>query len=59
MLIIDKMNIIDLKLSILIDKKQQKAKNINLYLITIFNKLFFIIQMRDFYQFVLVLEKVL
>lgn len=50
---------INLKLFILKDKQLHKAKKSNFYSTIVFNKLFLIILIRDFYKFALILGKTL
>lgn len=57
LIIIHKVNIIDLKLLTLIDKQLQKAERINSNLTTVFGRLFLVILMENYYQFASVLEK--
>ncbi len=56
-LIIDKVNMIDLKLLTSIDKQLQKARRLDSHLTTVFDRLLLLVLMRDFYQFAPVLGK--
>lgn len=56
-LIVNKISMINLKLLISIGQKLKKAKEINLYLTSIFGRLFLIVLIGNFYQFALVQGK--